>query len=67
MDSESFYGNVRVGLGNNASGMLRGENRCRSHIDLQLRGCDVWVDDEMVIERGEFTDPSWRPGAASEA
>lgn len=60
MDSESFYANVRIGLGNNASAMLQGENRCRPHIDIQLRNCDVWVDDEPVIQKGEFTDPSWR-------
>jgi 2,5-dihydroxypyridine 5,6-dioxygenase len=60
MDSESFYGNVRLGLGNNASAMLRGENRVKPHIDMQLRSCDVWVDDLQVIQSGEFTDPIWR-------
>jgi 2,5-dihydroxypyridine 5,6-dioxygenase len=59
MDSESFYGNVRIGLGNNASAMLKGENRCRPHIDLQLRNCDVWVDDQQILAQGEFTLPSF--------
>ncbi|MCZ7571190.1 MAG: hypothetical protein M5U01_21805 [Ardenticatenaceae bacterium] len=60
MDSESYYGNVRIGLGNNASAMLRGQNRCQPHIDIQLRGCDVWVDGQPVLRNGEFTDPTWR-------
>lgn len=60
MDSESYYGNVRIGLGNNASAMLKGKNRCKPHIDIQLRNCDVWVDNHQVIEAGEFTDPEWR-------
>ncbi len=60
MDSESYYGNVRIGLGNNASSMLKGLNRCGAHIDVQLRGCDVAVDGVPVIEAGEFTDPGWR-------
>ncbi len=60
MDSESYYGNIRIGLGNNASAMLRGENRCKPHIDIQLRNCDVWVDEEQIIEAGEFTRPDWR-------
>ncbi len=57
MDSESYYGNVRIGLGANSSSMLRGDNPCRSHIDIQLRSCDVWVDDRPVIKEGKFTDP----------
>lgn len=67
MDSESYWGNVRIGLGNNASSMLRGQNRCRAHIDIQLRGCDVSVDGTQVIAGGEFTDPGWRPGGATPA
>ncbi len=49
-----------MGLGNNASAMLRGENRVKPHIDIQLRNCDVWVDDLLVIKTGEFTDPAWQ-------
>lgn len=60
MDCESFYGSVRIGLGNNASSMLRGQNHCKPHIDLQLRNCSVWVDDQLVMDKGEFTDPQWR-------
>jgi 2,5-dihydroxypyridine 5,6-dioxygenase len=66
MDSESFYGNVRIGLGNNASAMLKGENRVKPHIDIQLRNCSVWVDDRLVIQDGEFTDPAWRKPSMEE-
>jgi 2,5-dihydroxypyridine 5,6-dioxygenase len=54
MDSESFLGNVRIGLGANNSAMLRGKNQSKAHIDLQLRGCDVMLDGHLVIEGGEF-------------
>jgi len=56
MDSESFLGNVRIGLGANTSAMLRGNNPSRAHIDLQLRGCHVWLDKQLVIEAGELTN-----------
>ena len=62
MDAESFAGNVRVGLGNNASSMLRGRNVCRSHIDLQLRGCTVAIDGEAVVDAGGLVDAS-RPAS----
>lgn len=54
MDAESFAGNVRIGLGNNASSMLRGENSCPSHIDAQLRGCTVAVDGEVLVDGGRL-------------
>jgi 2,5-dihydroxypyridine 5,6-dioxygenase len=60
MDSESFLGNVRIGLGANTSAMLRGKNPCKAHIDLQMRGCHVWLDKQLVIKAGEFTNPDWR-------
>lgn len=58
MDAESFAGNVRIGLGNNASSMLRGSNTCHSHIDLQLRGCTVAIDGETVVDAGRLVDLS---------
>ena len=61
MDSESFLGNVRIGLGANTSAMLRGNNPSKAHIDLQLRGCNLWLDKHQVIKAGDFTDPEWRP------
>jgi 2,5-dihydroxypyridine 5,6-dioxygenase len=60
MDSESYMGNVRIGLGANTSAMLRGNNPSKAHIDIQLRNCDVWLDESLVIKSGEFTDPDWR-------
>jgi 2,5-dihydroxypyridine 5,6-dioxygenase len=64
MDSESFYGNVRIGLGNNASAMLKGENRVKAHIDVQLRSCSIRVDGQLVLDGGEFTNPAWQKRAA---
>jgi 2,5-dihydroxypyridine 5,6-dioxygenase len=55
MDSESFLGNVRIGLGANTSAMLRGNNPSHAHIDLQLRGCNVWLDKHLVIKAGKLT------------
>jgi hypothetical protein len=66
MDSESYYGNIRIGLGNNTSAMLKGANSCKPHIDIQLRNCDLWIDEAQVIAAGEFTDPDWRLQAVGE-
>ncbi len=64
MDAESFAGGVRIGLGNNASSMLRGENACRSHIDIQLRGCTVTVDREVLVEDGRLIKATSKTSAS---
>jgi hypothetical protein len=35
--------------------MLRGNNPSHAHIDLQLRGCNVWLDKNLVIKAGKLT------------
>jgi len=31
--------------------------KCRTHIDVLTRECDVWIDEEQVIERGRYRLP----------
>ena len=32
--------------------------KCRTHIDVLTRECDVWIDEEQVIERGRYRLPA---------
>jgi 2,5-dihydroxypyridine 5,6-dioxygenase len=60
MDSESYYGNVTVALGRNifntphAHCGLGGENRAKIHFDMCLLGKNLSLDDQLIIEGGEF-------------
>jgi 2,5-dihydroxypyridine 5,6-dioxygenase len=60
MDSESYYGNVTVALGRNIFNTphehcgLGGENRAKIHFDMCLLGKSLSLDDQLVIEDGEF-------------
>jgi len=64
MDSESLYGNVTVALGRNIFDTphehcgLGGANRAKIHFDMCLLGKSLALDDQVVIEHGEFIIPS---------
>jgi len=60
-EARAFYGNVMFALGPNQE--LGGTNDTPAHIDIPMRGCSVYLDDEPVIVDGEFTIPELRvPG-----
>lgn len=46
----SFYGNVLFSLGPNTE--LGGENDTACHLDLPLRGCDLYLDNELIVQAG---------------
>ncbi len=60
MDSESYYGNVTIALGRNIFNTphehcgLGGQNRAKIHFDMCLLGKSLTLDDQLVIERGNF-------------
>jgi 2,5-dihydroxypyridine 5,6-dioxygenase len=54
MDAESFYGNILLGVGANHFIGLGGKNETSAHIDLCLRGCNLWVDDLQVLKEGSI-------------
>jgi 2,5-dihydroxypyridine 5,6-dioxygenase len=51
VDGRSFYGNVLFSTGPNAE--LGGTNDTGCHLDLPLRGCDLILDGETIVKRGE--------------
>ncbi len=60
MDSESFYGNVTIALGRNIfdtphehSG-FGGKNRAKIHFDMCLLRKSLALDNQIVIDRGQF-------------
>ena len=60
-DGRSYYGNVLFSLGPNLE--FGGDNDTRCHIDLPMRGCTAWVDDEKIIANGRILPEAMRaPG-----
>jgi 2,5-dihydroxypyridine 5,6-dioxygenase len=52
MESRAFYGNTLFSTGPNQE--LGGSNDTPCHIDIPMRNCTVYLDDEPVIVDGEF-------------
>lgn len=59
MELRSFYGNVMFSIGPNNE--LGGPNDTPCHFDIPMRGCSLYLDDELVVDRGELTVPEMRP------
>ena len=52
MESRAFYGNVLFSTGPNTE--LGGTNDTSCHIDIPMRNCSFYLDDEPVLVDGEF-------------
>lgn len=52
MESRAFYGNVLFSTGPNTE--LGGANDTACHIDIPMRNCSFYLDDEPVLIDGEF-------------
>lgn len=52
MESRAFYGNVLFSTGPNRE--LGGSNDTPCHIDVPMRGCDLFLDDRQIMRGGEF-------------
>lgn len=52
MEPRAFYGNTLFSTGPNQE--LGGSNDTQCHIDIPMRNCSVFLDDEPVIIDGEF-------------
>ncbi|WP_308259452.1 leucyl aminopeptidase [Pseudonocardia sp. H11422] len=55
MESRAFYGNVLFSTGPNQE--LGGPNDTPCHLDIPMRNCSVYLDDEPVLLHGEFVVP----------
>ncbi len=58
MEARSCYGNVMFATGPNAE--LGGTNHSPCHLDIPMRGCSLFLDDEPVLLDGEFAVPGLR-------
>jgi 2,5-dihydroxypyridine 5,6-dioxygenase len=52
MEVRSFYGNVLFSTGPN--GELGGTNETACHLDVPMRGCSLYLDDEPVLVDGDI-------------
>jgi len=51
MDSRAYYGNVLFSLGPNTE--FGGANDTAWHLDLPMKNCSLWLDDDLIVSRGE--------------
>lgn len=57
-DGRAFYGNVLFSTGPNSE--LGGRNDTSCHLDLPLRGCDLTLDGQRIIEKGTIVPAELR-------
>ncbi len=55
MDSRAFYGNVLFSLGPDVE--FGGSNDTPCHLDLPMRRCTLFLDDEVIVEKGAIVVP----------
>lgn len=61
MDGRAYYGNVLFSLGPDTE--FGGDNDTACHLDLPMRGCNLWLDDELIVENGAVVPEDMRaPG-----
>ena len=52
MEPRSFYGNVMFSTGPNNE--LGGPNDTPCHLDIPMRGCSLFLDDEPIVIDGDL-------------
>ena len=61
MDGRAHYGNVLFSLGPDTE--FGGDNDTACHLDLPMRNCTLWLDDELIVEHGEVVKVEMRAPA----
>ena len=51
MDGRAYYGNVLFSTGPNTE--FGGNNDTACHLDLPMKNCSLWLDDELIVNEGE--------------
>ncbi|MDV8071352.1 leucyl aminopeptidase [Rhodococcus sp. IEGM 1366] len=59
MELRSFYGNVMFSIGPNNE--LGGPNDTPCHFDIPMRGCTLYLDDEVIVRDGDITVDDMKP------
>jgi len=59
MELRSFYGNVMFSIGPNNE--LGGPNDTPCHFDIPMRGCSLFLDDDLIVDAGELAVSEMRP------
>ncbi len=61
MDGRAHYGNVLFSLGPDTE--FGGDNDTACHLDLPMKNCTLFLDDEVIVERGKIVPADMRaPG-----
>ena len=61
MEGRAFYGNVLFSTGPNNE--LGGTNNTPCHLDLPMKGCTLYLDDELIVKDGDIIPKDMRaPG-----
>ena len=58
MDGRAYYGNVLFSLGPDTE--FGGANDTACHLDLPMKNCTLWLDDEMIVKHGEVLPADMR-------
>lgn len=52
MDGRAYYGNVLFSMGPDTE--FGGNNDTACHLDLPMRNCSLWLDDEKILDNGNI-------------
>ena len=58
MEGRAYYGNVLFSLGPDTE--FGGDNNTACHLDMPMRNCTLWLDDELIVEAGEVVPADMR-------
>jgi 2,5-dihydroxypyridine 5,6-dioxygenase len=61
MELRSYYGNAMFSIGPNNE--LGGPNDTSCHLDIPMRGCSLFLDDEPVVVDGDIVIDEMRPSS----
>jgi len=61
MDGRAFYGNVLFSTGPNTE--LGGTNNTACHMDLPMRDCTLYLDDDLIVKDGDIVPEDMRAPA----
>jgi aminopeptidase len=58
---------VHIAFGDPYGSQTHADWKSRTHVDVLTRGCDVWIDDEQVIAKGQYLLDRFAVGRAERA